>query len=125
MKKNDLILIGSILIIAITILIGQHFWQKSNTGNAPMVVVTIDGQETMRLPLNQDYSTTIQLGEDQYNELVIKSGKASISEASCPDKICVHHRDIKYQGETIVCLPHKLVISIEGGEASEVDAIAN
>jgi len=35
-----------------------------------------------------------------------------VIEADCPDKICVKHTNIKNAGETIICLPHKLVIEI-------------
>ena len=124
MKKNDLILIGAILVIAFTILVGQRLWQKQNTGDNPQVVITIDGVETQRLPLDEDGGCTILLEGDDSNELEIKDGEARITDANCPDKICVKHRPIRYQGETIVCLPHKLVISIEGGQALDVDTIA-
>lgn len=124
MKKNDLILIGAILVIAFTILVGQRLWQKQNTGDNPQVVITIDGVETQRLPLDEDGGCTILLEGDDSNELEIKDGEARITDANCPDKICVKHRPIKYQGESIVCLPHKLVISIEGGQALDVDTIA-
>ena len=47
------------------------------------------------------------------NILVIKNGSAYVSEADCPDKICTAHRAISKTGESIVCLPHKLVLTIE------------
>ncbi|SDB19191.1 hypothetical protein SAMN02910298_00871 [Pseudobutyrivibrio sp. YE44] len=124
MKKNDFILIGTLLVIAFAIMIGMRFWQKYNTGDNPMVVITIDGIETQRLPLNEDGTCIITSGENGSNELIIKDGQASISDANCPDKICAKHRPISLSGESIVCLPHKVVVSIEGGEESEVDAIA-
>ena len=124
MKKNDLILIGGILIIAFAILIGMHLMQKKDTSENAMVVITVDGEEINRLPLNVDDSLTITVEGQETNQLIIKDGKASITDATCPDKICVKHRAIKYDGESIVCLPHKLVVSIDGGEQSQVDTIA-
>ncbi len=124
MKKNDLILIGGLLIIAFTILVGQRLWQKNNTTSGAEVVVVIDGKEYERLPLNQDASKEIQLSDGQLNILQIKDGEAFISEANCPDKICEKHHPISYNGQSIVCLPHKLVVSIDGGKEMEVDTIA-
>ena len=43
---------------------------------------------------------------------VIKDGKAWVKEADCPDKICAKHRPISRSGESIICLPHKLVITV-------------
>jgi len=45
--------------------------------------------------------------------LVISDGKASVLEASCPDLVCAHHKPIQNTGETIVCLPNKVIITVE------------
>ena len=47
-----------------------------------------------------------------------------MKDANCPDKICEGHNKISYKGETIVCLPHKVVIEIVADEATyELDAV--
>ena len=45
--------------------------------------------------------------------------------ADCPDKLCVHQKAVSRDGESIICLPNKVVVSIEGGEDREMDAVAN
>lgn len=55
----------------------------------------------------------------------LKSGTARVSmiEADCPDHYCVDHAAIDKVNETIVCLPHRVVLEITGGgEEKEVDA---
>lgn len=52
-----------------------------------------------------------------YNVLQIKEGEVSITEADCPDLICVHHKPVSRQGETIVCLPHKLLVEVVGEDS--------
>ena len=42
--------------------------------------------------------------------------------ADCPDQVCVRQGAVRYNGESIVCLPHKLVVSVEGGQGSGIDA---
>ena len=117
-KKWDIVLILVLLVVS-----GAAFALRELTaGHGAEAVVTVDGVETMRLPLAED--TEVLLGEgDATNLLVIKDGRASVTEASCPDKVCVHTGEISRTGETIVCLPHKLVVSIEGSE-QEVDAVS-
>ena len=56
---------------------------------------------------------------------IIKDGTVKMSQADCPDKLCVKNRNIHYNHETIVCLPNKVVLEIMDGEASELDMIAN
>lgn len=87
------------------------------------VSVQVDGEVLMELPLNED--TELVLGEGEHtNTLVIRDGTAWVAEASCPDQVCVRQGAIRYEGESIVCLPHKLVIAIEGGEENDVDGSA-
>ena len=77
------------------------------------VNVIKDGEITETYSLQKDLSVTINGENGQENELVIKDKKAYVSKANCPEKICVSHRPIGKSGETIVCLPHRLVIEIE------------
>jgi hypothetical protein len=89
-------------------------------------VVKIDGVETNKFSLSEDIEFIIETGEnnEQKNTLVIKDGKAFVRDANCPDKICEGHQKISYKGETIVCLPHKVVIEIVADEATdELDAV--
>jgi hypothetical protein len=89
------------------------------------VVVTVDGKvyETLTLQENKEFTVTQDNGA--YNTFKIINGKVDMIDASCPDKLCVKHKDIQYNNETIVCLPNRVVLEVAGGEDSEVDMIAN
>ena len=63
-----------------------------------------------------DLVTTVSEGSS-YNLLMVSEAGVSMEAADCPDQICVHHIPIKGGGESIICLPHKLVVEIRGGEA--------
>ncbi len=108
--RNDLILIGSILLCALFIFLLFKFNQKE--GN--IVKVTVDNQVKDCYNFDKDTELIIRSGENNSyeNVLVIENGEAYIKSANCPDKICVAHRKISKTGETIVCLPHKLVVEI-------------
>ena len=54
---------------------------------------------------------------------MIEDGKADMVWADCPDKLCVNQKAISREGESIICLPNKVVISSVGGEEREVDAV--
>ena len=47
-----------------------------------------------------------------------------MEDASCPDQLCVHQNAIDKTGQTIVCLPNKVVVTVENGEEDEVDIMA-
>ena len=108
MKKNDLILICSVLMIAFIGIIILFFISDNTSETA---VITIDGKEYKRLPLDENTTITIET-EHGSNTLVINDGKVYISEASCPDKVCIksgHASELK----PIVCFPNGVVVSIE------------
>ena len=96
-------------------------WLTRQAGG--IVIVQIDGKPVMELPLDTD--TELVLGEGAHtNTLVIRGGTAQVVEASCPDQICVGQGAVQYAGESIVCLPHKLVVTVQGGPPPDIDAAA-
>jgi len=105
--KNDIILIGVILLFAlITFMVF-----KLNLRDGNKVIVIVDNKEKYCYNFNNDIELEIKSG-DGINVLVIENGQAYIKSANCHDKICVAHRKISKNGETIVCLPHRVVIEI-------------
>ena len=80
------------------------------------------GRQAGRYPLAEDRRVTI--GAADYNVLEIKDGAAAVAEANCGDHTCVRTGRISREGETIVCLPHRLVVRIEGGDEPLFDADA-
>lgn len=118
-RRNDIVLIAVLLIAGGALAL--FLWTTRQAGGS--VSVTVGGELVMELPLDKD--TRVELGGgERTNVLVIEDGAARVTEASCPDQICVHQGAVRYAGESIVCLPHGLVVTIEGGEQSGVDAIA-
>ena len=118
MKKNDKILIFTLLGITLVLFLVM-FFAKQNTVNGE-VVVLINGEEYGRYPLSKNNVVSIPglLGE---NELTISEGEAWMSEAVCPDKICIGFGRIHFNTEMIVCRPGGIVVIIENGDASELD----
>ncbi|MBQ6600669.1 MAG: NusG domain II-containing protein [Clostridia bacterium] len=113
--RNDFILAAVIVIMAAAGLLLVNLTKEQ--GNT--LVVKIDGTETASYSLSADTSFEIRTGKngENVNVVVIEGGKAHVSEADCPDGICKDYRPVSYVGETIVCLPHKLVLEVTGEKA--------
>ena len=120
MRKNDKILIGILLGITLILFFGLYF-AKQNTVNGE-VVVLVEGKEYARYSLAEDRVVEIS-GLCGVNVLTIESGEAWMSEAVCPDKVCMDFGKIHYNTEMIVCRPGGIVVVIENGDSSELDAI--
>jgi hypothetical protein len=118
--KNDIILAVIVVVVAATGLLLVNVFRTEGS----FAVIKIDGKETERYPLSVNTEVVIETGYDGRNTLVIEDSKAFMKDANCPDKICEGHSKISYKGETIVCLPHKVVIEIVADEnTDELDAV--
>ena len=83
------------------------------------VEVSIDGKLIETYPLGSDSKYNIRKIIDVGNTLVIENGEVYILEADCADELCVKQGKIKRANESIICLPHKLVIKITSSEAGD------
>lgn len=119
MKKNDIILILGVIFAAAAVFCWS-FFQKQEEG--AKAVVYLEGEAIASYSLKEAGEYEIK-SEKGTNRLIIRDGSADMTEADCPDGLCVKQHSIRKTGETIVCLPHKVVVEIHGGENTELDAI--
>ena len=123
-KKRSLILLAVLLLFSAEMfLLTGYFAAKGE-----MVVVTVDGKNVKEIPLSENTEYKIEgtvpselhvdgnNTEYNVNVIVIKDGKCHMESANCPDKLCVEQGEISKEGEAIICLPHRVVITIEGKE---------
>lgn len=120
--RNDVIFIVALLLVVA--LMGLAFFLLRGEGDT--VTVTVDGQHFGTYPLSEERTVEIRTGEGvgELNLLVIKDGKAHVEAATCPDGICAAHKPISRDGESIVCLPHKVVITVTTGGEEGPDIVA-
>ena len=117
MNKRDFILIGIILVlIAATCL--TVFLTKEEGAR---VIVRVDGQQVAAYSLLEDGEYSLNGGT---NILCIRDGKAYLTEADCPDHLCVKQGKVDQTGETITCLPNRLTVTVYGAEDSGVDLVS-
>lgn len=116
MKKRDIILIASVLLVALALLLVVELGKEEGA----RVVVKVDGNEVAEFSLAEDGTYELNGGS---NILVIEEGNAYLKDANCPDKLCVHQGKIGRTGEVITCLPNKLTVTVYGAKES-VDLIS-
>ena len=119
MKKTLIRDIG--IIAAILLVCAAALLFMSNRESGQWAVVHVDTVEVARYDLNVDAVYELNGGS---NVLVIENHRASVVEADCPDKLCIHQGQIWGAGQMIVCLPNKLMVTIEG-VSSGVDIVVN
>ena len=88
-------------------------------------VISVDGETYGEYPLDEDLEIEV-LSDDNTvtNTVVIKDSYVFMTDADCPDKLCVKQGKISKSGQMIVCLPNKVVVEIYGEEDLEIDGIS-
>ena len=119
MKKKDLILICSVLVLAAAFWLVPRAVVFFGNSKEQKLRITVSGEEYGTYSLEEDQ--VIKVGDTNVCE--IKDKKVSMISADCPDQLCIHQRPIQLQGETIVCLPNKVVLEIMGTKQTDQEAL--
>ncbi len=114
--RPELILIAALLVLAGVLYLALNLGRREGG----VAVVRVNGVEVERHALAVDGTFSLNGGS---NILVIQDGQAWLSEANCPDLLCVKMGKIHYTGQVITCLPNRLTVTVEGGESNGVDLV--
>lgn len=124
LKKKDILLICSILIIALIacFLIYNPYINKGNNdeiGNS--VIVKIDREKVATYSLDENGQYILNGGT---HILVIENGEAYLKETSCPDHYCEKQGKVSYNNQTLTCLPFKLTVTVSSDKQPSVDLVS-
>lgn len=111
-RRNDRRLFTACIVIILILFTGFKLLGRDGAEAA----VYVDGVEYGRYPLDKEARVDI----NGTNSLLIRGGRADMTGADCPDQLCVKQKAVSLRGETIVCLPNRVIVKIEG-EAPEGD----
>ena len=111
MKKKDLVLIGVMLLLALML---YGISQAALGTKAAQVVVTVGGEEVLRKPLVVNGSYPIWQENGDENIICVENGAVWMVSANCRDGLCIRQGKMKNAAKTIVCLPHELVVKLDG-----------
>ncbi len=123
-KQEKLIKIGDIIVIGLLLVLSALIFLSSlpsRNREVEEAVVSINGQEYGRYPLDTDREITVEQN-GHTNVIEIKNGAVRVVSADCPDKTCVSQSWITQGGEVIVCLPARLTVTLEGAK-TQMDSV--
>ena len=119
MKRGDVV----ILILALLLCVAPLLMLLPAPSVPTRAVVRQNGAVLCTLPLEADAEKGILSPDGSgFNLIRVQSGTVCIADADCPDRTCVRMGAISRAGETLVCLPHRLTITLEGAAGSALDA---
>ena len=121
--RGDLILIGGILVIALL----AFAVTRLMSGTGAYVEIQVAGETVTTLPLGKNTTYDIEGINGGHNYLTIEDGEAYLTDATCPDGLCIDMGPISKNRESMICLPNQVVVQVIDENASEdentVDAV--
>lgn len=120
MKKREII----ILLITIALVGGIFGYSLMRQQKGAVVLIKIDGEVVEELPLEEDTVYEVTQDGRVSNVVHIEDSQVWITDADCPDKLCENMGKVSKDGQTLVCLPNKVIVQIEGGEGADIDMVA-
>ena len=119
--KNDYILLSAITLFFI-IFFGISALLLMKQGST--IIITVDGEVYGEYELGRDQIIPIIIEGEEKNVLRISGQKVFMEKADCPDRLCVRQGAVSKNGQSIVCLPHRVVVKVSGGTEAEFDSIS-
>ena len=122
MKKGDYLVIVIILFVSVGVF---SLTRAKVVNGASFLVITVDGKEEGRYPLNKDRQIHLDT-KYGHNVVTIEDGKSFVSESDCKDKICMNQGSISVDKTSVICLPNRVVLTIETeNQKNDIDAVIN
>ncbi|MCD8358785.1 MAG: NusG domain II-containing protein [Oscillospiraceae bacterium] len=115
--RTWVIILAAVLICAV----GLSFWTLGRKADGTVANVYQDGVCIRSIDLSRvtESERIVIEGAGGTNTILVEPGRICIEAADCPDQVCVNTGWISDSAAPIVCLPHRLVVRIEGGAESD------
>lgn len=125
MKKNDIIIIGLVLIVALGFILFNNYRSSLFKDQQKTAVIQVEGEIYKTIPITKEEQIITIDTDLGTNVIKIHDDGIEIIDADCPDKVCVDTGFIDKHGSSIVCLPNKLIVEIKGEKKVEIDELSN
>ena len=119
MNKKNILVIGSILLIAAVLLVLTLVNRPMTAVDEDMVIITVDGKEYARVPLSKPQTVTVQQQDGSVNVVEISDHGAVMLSSTCDNQLCVEMGEVTVDNwefrpnqQFIICLPNRVGVEL-------------
>ena len=115
--KGDIILIVSLLVLCLGLFVSSF-----KTAENLRAEIYVNGEIAHNIALSEvkeNYTLT-----ENYCQLLIENDGVSFVFSDCGDQLCVRRGKLKKQGDTMACVPEKVVVILKSDTKDKIDGVA-
>ncbi len=127
MKRRDIIILAIVLVASLTLYLLRPK-SVDDAATTPYLRISIAGQTQELIPLTEEREIRIEQDNGDYNVVHIFAGGFEVTEANCYNQDCIHQGEVTVDNiegralaNEIICLPHKLVLSLVTGDETVLE----
>ena len=114
-KKSDVVL----FFILMALSVGLMFFVYRTGSAGERIEIKVAGELYATYSLAEDRTVTVEQDEGKKNIIRIEGGEVTMASSTCKNQVCVDHAAVSRGGESIICLPNRVIVSIIGSEGGE------
>ncbi len=120
MKKGDILVL---ILIALTTALSFAFFTPAGDSEPLSLVIKVNSEVYKEIKLSDNYNKLVEIKSPfGYNKISIDGKRVKMVDAGCRDSLCLTEKEISRPLESIVCLPHRLIIYLTG--ETELDYVS-
>ena len=120
MKKGDIVVL---VILVLIFLMSLFTLSNEKTYENLKCVIKVDGEVYKEIKLDDNYNNLVEINSPfGYNKISIEGNTVRMVQSDCEDGLCLKEKAIAKPFESIICLPQRLIVYIEG--ESELDYVS-
>ena len=117
MKKGDYVVIAVVLLLCLLLFLPSFFPSEEKTAE-----VYVDGEKVKTVALSS------LKAEERFTvascEILFEKDGASFVASSCKDQLCVRCGKLKNAGDSMACVPNRVVVAVRAEKNDDYDMMA-
>ena len=110
-------------VIALAVIVAVGFYAPKKADGPLRVVISAEGETLEQGTLLELSGTRVYTNRGYTLTVEIADGAVNVVDSDCPGHDCQHTPPISRSGQSIVCLPAQIVITLEGASSDAPDVV--
>lgn len=120
LKRSDIF----VIFLTLSLIFSTFLIFRGTSDESSVAIITVDKKTEKQIDLTLQENCIITLETEPLVTLEVKEGKIRFIDSKCPDGTCEKSGFLSKVGDTAACIPAKVIVTVNGTDETDVDAVA-